>query len=124
MELNKCEFCGFITVTRKHHIIPRSKGGNEINKSGISERCSESVKTKLEEAKDNLKRYGFTISKNAKFWEVHMNSSPHKGMIGMEVGRYEHSCHIDTTDLIVLMFVDFGGDSVQSFSDFWLRPVK
>lgn len=28
-EVNKCEFCGFITFTRKHHLTPRAKGGKE-----------------------------------------------------------------------------------------------
>ena len=26
---NKCEFCGMITHTNKHHIIPRAVGGKE-----------------------------------------------------------------------------------------------
>ena len=30
MEINKCEFCGFVTAIRGHHIIPRSKGGTSI----------------------------------------------------------------------------------------------
>lgn len=29
-EVNKCEFCGMITFTRGHHVIPRSKGGKEV----------------------------------------------------------------------------------------------
>lgn len=29
MEVNKCEFCGFTIFTRKHHLIPRAKGGKE-----------------------------------------------------------------------------------------------
>lgn len=29
-EYNKCEFCGITTVTRGHHVIPKSKGGKEI----------------------------------------------------------------------------------------------
>lgn len=27
--VNKCEFCGMVTYTRKHHIIPRCVGGKE-----------------------------------------------------------------------------------------------
>ncbi len=77
----------------------------------------------LEQFKKNLNDYGFTIQKDAKFWEVH-SVGPHNGMVGMEVGRYEHSCHVDTTEIVVLLFVDLGGDTVQSFSEFWLREVK
>lgn len=29
-EVNKCEFCGIITTTRGHHVIPKSKGGKVI----------------------------------------------------------------------------------------------
>ena len=29
-ELNKCEFCGLPALTRGHHVIPKSKGGNTI----------------------------------------------------------------------------------------------
>jgi len=28
-EVNKCEFCGMITFTRGHHMVPKSKGGKE-----------------------------------------------------------------------------------------------
>ena len=28
--ISKCEFCGMITSTRGHHVIPRSKGGKVI----------------------------------------------------------------------------------------------
>lgn len=29
-EINKCVFCGLTTMTRGHHITPKSKGGKEI----------------------------------------------------------------------------------------------
>jgi len=29
-EINKCEFCKMIALTRGHHVIPKSKGGKEI----------------------------------------------------------------------------------------------
>ena len=28
-EVNKCEFCGMTSITRGHHIVPKSKGGKE-----------------------------------------------------------------------------------------------
>jgi len=29
-EINKCAFCGMMTFTRGHHVVPKSKGGTEI----------------------------------------------------------------------------------------------
>ena len=29
-KMNKCEFCGLPALTRGHHVIPKSKGGNTI----------------------------------------------------------------------------------------------
>ena len=29
-EVNNCEFCGMLTYTRGHHVVPRAKGGKEI----------------------------------------------------------------------------------------------
>ena len=29
-EVNQCEFCKLTTLTRGHHVIPKSKGGNTI----------------------------------------------------------------------------------------------
>lgn len=29
-EISKCRFCGMTTVTRGHHVIPKSKGGEVI----------------------------------------------------------------------------------------------
>ena len=28
-EVNKCEFCGMLTYTRSHHVVPRARGGKE-----------------------------------------------------------------------------------------------
>ncbi len=30
VKMTNCEFCGMFTMTRGHHIIPRSKGGTTI----------------------------------------------------------------------------------------------
>ena len=57
------------------------------------------------------------------FWEVKA-SGPYNKMIGMEVGRYEHSCHVDTTEIIVLLFINNDGDAVHEFSDLWLKNIE
>lgn len=67
--------------------------------------------------------FGYEVPSTAKFWKIH---GPNKGLgaYGMEVGSYTHSCHIDTTDLKVLLVVDGNEHYVESYADLWLSdPV-
>ena len=45
--------------------------------------------------------YGYIIPTTSKFWRI--RSGVHRGCYGYQVGRYTHSCHVDTTDFIVLL---------------------
>ena len=45
--------------------------------------------------------YGFVIPTTSKFYRI--NGGKHRGCYGYQVGRYTHSCHVDTTDFIVLL---------------------
>lgn len=45
--------------------------------------------------------YGYVIPTTSKFWRI--RSGQHRGCYGYQVGRYTHSCHVDTTDFIVLL---------------------
>lgn len=65
-------------------------------------------------------RFGYTVPKGVKIWRVYPSGEKKQGGYGMEVGKYEHSCHIDTTDLIVLLFVGGNDHYVESFSEAWL----
>lgn len=40
---------------------------------------------------------------------------------GVKVGGYTHSCHVDTTDYIILLFEDV---KVEDFDEFELEEVK
>ena len=67
---------------------------------------------------------GYSPKTGDKFWKVRRNGKGY-GFYGWEVGAYEHSCHIDTTDLKVLLIIEpsrtNGGDTyVAEFSDMWL----
>lgn len=71
-------------------------------------------------------RFGYTVPKGAKIWRVHPRGDNRDGGYGMEVGAYEHSCHIDTTDFKVLLVVSSNGvdHDVESFSEMWLsEPI-
>lgn len=59
-----------------------------------------------------------------KFWKV-QSPTKGRGFYGWQVGQYEHSCHIDTTDLIVLLIIEpsrtSGGDTyVTDYATMWL----
>lgn len=70
--------------------------------------------------------YGYSPKPGDKFWRI--KSGKGKGMYGWQVGLYEHSCHIDSTDIIVLMVIEPGtptapaGDKyVCDHADMWLE---
>lgn len=62
--------------------------------------------------------FGYTVPKGAKIWRI--RDLEHEGAYGMEVGGFEHSCHIETTDFKVLLVVDDTYHDVESYSDIWL----
>ena len=45
--------------------------------------------------------YGYIVPTTSKFWRMCIGE--HRGCYGYQVGRYTHSCHVDTTDFIVLL---------------------
>ncbi len=66
--------------------------------------------------------HGFYPKPGDKFWRI---GSVHKGhgMYGWQIGEYTHSCHIDTTDLKVLLVVEpsaEGDTYVIDYADLWL----
>ncbi len=50
--------------------------------------------------------YGYIVNKGDKFWKI--TSGEGEGFYGWQVGQFEHSCHIDSTDLIVLYVIEPG----------------
>lgn len=62
--------------------------------------------------------FGYVVPKGATIWKV--RDLERGGAYGMEVGGYEHSCHVDTTDFKVLLVVDDKDYGVHSYSDLWL----
>ena len=67
--------------------------------------------------------FGISVPKGSVIWRVSPQADKlPNGGYGLVVGGYEHSCHIDTTDFIVLYVVDANGidHDVISCSDMWL----
>ncbi len=70
--------------------------------------------------------FGFYPKDGDKFWKIRATGKG-QGFYGWQVGQFEHSCHIDTTDLIVLYVIEpgtptnpSGPEYVAHFSELWL----
>jgi hypothetical protein len=50
--------------------------------------------------------YGYVVKPGDKFWKIRHGKG--EGFYGWQVGQFEHSCHIDSTDLIVLYVIEPG----------------
>lgn len=80
-------------------------------------------KMSIEELLHEYGQFGYVVPKGSKFWKIG-GSGRGEGKYGMEVGRFTHSCHVDTTDLIVLLVIDGHDTFVEDYSDLWLSdPV-
>lgn len=67
-------------------------------------------------------RRGYYPKMGDKFWKITALKQG-RGMYGWEVGKYEHSCSIDTTDMLVLLVVEPGAEGqtyVVDVCDLWL----
>ena len=90
------------------------------------------VKYQLWKAKTHTKEeivamftgFGYEVPKGVTIWRVHPRGDKKEGGYGMEVGKLEHSCHIDSSTFLVLLVVSGRDHYVESFSDHWLsNPI-
>lgn len=68
--------------------------------------------------------FGYYPKKGDKFWRIRSKGKGF-GMYGWQVGEYEHTCHIDTTTIIVLYVIEpktngYGDSYVSDHADLWL----
>ena len=63
-----------------------------------------------------FEKQGYQVPKDTKIWKT-------KEYVGMEIGRHEHSCHIDTIEMIVIFFLDYPDNFYDSYIDLWLTEV-
>lgn len=66
---------------------------------------------------------GYSPKEGDLFYKIR-TSGKGRGMYGWQVGQYEHSCHIDTTDIRVLLVIEpgpKGSTYVVDVSDLWLE---
>jgi hypothetical protein len=70
--------------------------------------------------------HGYDPKPGDKFWRIIAKGKGY-GMYGWQVGEYQHSCHIDTTDFKVLLVIEpnaGGGTYIVDHSEMWLdEPI-
>lgn len=71
--------------------------------------------------------YGYYPKTGDKFWKI-KGIGKSRGLYGWQVGQFEHACHVDTTNLIVLYVIDPGTPKYPNtsqytieISDMWLE---
>lgn len=69
---------------------------------------------KLKKIIAHFANHGYVIPDDVEFYLVTRGTD--KNRIGMKVGKYIHSCEIETTDMIVLLFID-SNERVKAYSD-------
>ena len=69
---------------------------------------------------------GYNPTSGDKFWKFG-GVGKGRGFYGWQIGQYEHSCHIDYYDIVVLLVIEphsspwnSGETYVDSYADFWL----
>lgn len=65
---------------------------------------------------------GYNPHPGDKFWKI-KGIGKGRGMYGWQVGKYQHSCHIDDTDIIVTLVIEpgpHGQTYVIEYADMWL----
>lgn len=67
--------------------------------------------------------FGIVIPTGTKFWRISGEHRNDYSLYGMEIGGYTHSCHIDTTDIKVLLVVDGIKTYVKEYAEIWLTEA-
>jgi hypothetical protein len=84
---------------------------------------SKSITTR-EELVRNFSAFGYQVPTNAKFYKTDSRLKQIENCYGMQIGQYVHSCHIDTTDFIVLLMVNDHESWVEEFDGCWMKELK
>lgn len=85
---------------------------NELKKYHSRPEVNYQSLSPLEKFKHNLNTFGFLIPEFAEFYKVTEN-----GKIGMKVGGFTHSCHVESSDVIILFHMD--EDSNHFIQEYW-----
>jgi hypothetical protein len=87
------------------------------------DRLKMALKMSKEQLLQLYNTYGYSPKAGDKFYKIRAMGRG-QGFYGWQVGHYEHSCHIDTTDIIVLLVIEPGPNPqtyIVDFSDNWLE---
>ena len=118
-------------ITTLQEILNCLKKLNDTELLDVADAANAMIEDREREEKRNRKltreqiieefhHFGYQIPKKGKFWKV---NAPGRGFggYGLEIGRYEHSCHIEDSEFIVLLVVNGSEQFTESYSDLWLK---
>lgn len=118
-------------ITTLQEILNGLKRLNSTELLDVADAANAMIEDREREEKRNRKlireqiikefhHFGYQIPDEGKFWKV---NAPGRGFggYGLEIGRYEHSCHIEDSEFIVLLVVNGSEHFTESYSDLWLK---
>jgi len=83
-----------------------------MGKNIIMDLTLDTNKKNIEKFKESLNSMGYSVT-NPEYYKI--TRGPHEDKVGVKVGSYLHSCHIESSDIIVLLVMD-GDREVTTFS--------
>lgn len=69
-----------------------------------------------------LNHYGYQFDSTNEYYINNDIRSENNGKIGVKVGEFSHSCHVDSSDILVLLFIkEDGKTEVEEVWDIWTK---
>jgi len=67
-----------------------------------------------------LNSYGYQFDNTNEYYINNNCGSENNGRIGVKVGKFSHSCHVESSDIFVLLFIKENGETkVEEVWDIW-----
>lgn len=75
----------------------------------------------IKKLKERLSSSGY-LFKSPKYYKI--TDDKYSGEIGVKVGEFYHSCHVESSDIYVILLNDLGGNHLVEVWDMHAREVK
>ena len=71
-----------------------------------------------------LNHYGYQFDNSNEYFINNDYRNKNRDKVGVKVGEFFHSCHIEDTTIFVLLFIDKNGKTeIEEVCDIWVRKV-